>query len=79
MDVNGFIINPQSGSAGVHDIDFSVAAVNEGIDKEVIVEGVCGDKSAPLLLVHEGLRQPFGLNGGGVFRLANGGRFGVLK
>ena len=79
MDVNGFIINPQSGSAGVHDIDFSVAAVNEGIDKEVIVEGVCGDKSAPLHLIHEGLRQPFGLSGGGIFRLANGGRFGVLK
>ena len=79
MDVNGFIINPQSGSAGVHDIDFSVAAVNEGIDKEVIVEGVCGDKSAPLLLVHEGLRQPFGLSGGGVFRINGGGRFGVLK
>lgn len=79
MDVNGFIINPQSGSAGVHDIDFSVAAVNEGIDKEVIVEGVCGDKSAPLLLVHEGLRQPFGLSGGGVFRIKNGGRYGVLK
>ena len=79
MDVNGFIINPQSGSAGVYDIDFSVAAVNEGIDKEVIVEGVCGDKSAPLHLVHEGLRQPFGLNGGGVFRIKNGGRFGVLK
>lgn len=79
MDVNGFIINPQSGSAGVHDIDFSVAAVNEGIDKEVIVEGVCGDKSAPLQLIHEGLRQPFGLSGGGVFRIAGGGRFGVLK
>lgn len=79
MDVNGFIINPQSGSAGVHDIDFSVAAVNEGIDKEVIVEGVCGDKSAPLHLVHEGLRQPFGLNGGGVFRIKGGGRYGVLK
>lgn len=79
MDVNGFIINPQSGSAGVHDIDFSVVAANEGIDKEVIVDGVCGDKSAPLHLVHEGLRQPFGLSGGGVFRIAGGGRFGVLK
>ena len=79
MDVNGFIINPQSGSAGVHDIDFSVAAVNEGIDKDIIVEGVCGDKSALLHLVHEGLRQPFGLSSGGVFRIANGGRFGVLK
>ena len=79
MDVNGFIINPQSGSAGVHDIDFSVAAVNEGIDKDIIVEGVCGDKSAPLHLIHEGLRQPFGLSGGGVFRIKNGGRYGVLK
>ena len=79
MDVNGFIINPQSGSAGVHDIDFSVAAVNEGIDKDIIVEGVCGDKSALLHLVHEGKRQPFGLSGGGVFRIKNGGRYGVLK
>lgn len=79
MDVNGFIINPQSGNAGVHDIDFSVAAVNEGIDKDIIVEGVCGDKSALLHLIHEGLRQPFGLSGGGVFRIKNGGRYGVLK
>lgn len=79
MDVNGFIINPQSGSAGVHDIDFSVATVNEGIDKEVIVEGVCGDKSAPLLLVHEGLRQQFKFNDGRILRMSNGGRFAVLK
>ena len=79
MDVNGFIINPQSGSAGTHDISVSVAAVNEGIDKVVEVDGVCGDASARLTITHEGMRQPIALKGGGVFRIANGGRFGVLK
>lgn len=79
MEVNGIIINPQSGSAGTHDISVSIAAVNEGIDKEVRIDGVCGDASARLTITHEGMRQPFGLSNGGVFRVANGGRFGVLK
>lgn len=79
MEVNGIIINPQSGSAGTHDISVSIASVNEGIDKEVRIDGVCGDKESTLTVVHEGMRQPIGLSGGGVFRLAGGGRFGVLK
>lgn len=79
MEINGFIINPQNGNAGVHDIDFSITSVNESLDKEIVIEGICGDKVAPLHIIHEGLRQPFRLSGGGVFRLANGGRFGVLK
>lgn len=79
MNINGFEINPQSGNAGDNEISIGITSINEGIDKSVNIKGVCGDKSAPLHLVHEGLRQPFGLNGGGVFRLANGGRFGVLK
>lgn len=79
MEVNGIIINPQNGEAGVHTIDFGIAAVNEGIDKEVLIDGVCGDKAATLVIRHEGLRQPFGLAGGGVFRVRGGGRFGVLK
>lgn len=79
MNINGFEINPQSGEAGSININISITSTNEGIDKEVNIKGVCGDKSAPLHLIHEGLRQPFGLSGGGVFRLANGGRFGVLK
>lgn len=79
MEVNGIIINPQNGKAGTHAIDFSIATVNEGIDKEVLIDGVCGDKAATLVIRHEGLRQPFGLAGGGVFRVRGGGRFGVLK
>lgn len=79
MEVNGIIINPQNGEAGVHPIDFSIATVNEGIDKEVLIDGVCGDKAATLVIRHEGLRQPFGLAGGGVFRVRGGGRLGVLK
>lgn len=79
MNINGFEINPQSGNAGDNKISIGITSINEGIDKSVNIKGVCGDKSAPLHLIHEGLRQPFGLNGGGVFRLANGGRFGVLK
>lgn len=79
MEVNGIIVNPQSGSAGTHVISVSIASVNEGIDKEVRIDGVCGDKESTLTVVHEGMRHPFGLNGGGVFRLAGGGRFGVLK
>lgn len=79
MEVNGIIITPQNGEAGVHPIDFSIATVNEGIDKEVLIDGVCGDKAATLVIRHEGLRQPFGLAGGGVFRVRGGGRFGVLK
>lgn len=79
MEVNGIIITPQNGEAGVHPIDFSIATVNEGIDKEVLIDGVCGDKAATLVIRHEGLRQPFGLAGGGVFRVRGGGRLGVLK
>lgn len=79
MEVNGIIINPQNGDAGTHPIDFSIATVNEGIDKEVLIDGVCGDKAATLVIRHEGLRQPFGLAGGGVFRVRGGGRLGVLK
>lgn len=79
MEVNGIIINPQSGSAGTHDISVSIASVNEGCDKEVRIDGVCGNASARLTITHEGLRQPIGLSGGGVFRVAGGGRFGVLK
>lgn len=78
MEINGIIINPQNGEAGTHAIDFSIAAVNEGIDKEILIDAVCGDKSAPLRIVHEGLRQVFRA-ADGVFRLNDGGTFNVLK
>jgi hypothetical protein len=38
-----------------------------------------GDIVEQRIVTQEGLRQPLGLNGGGVFRIKNGGRFGVLK
>lgn len=54
---------------------------NKGIDREMSVSFV--DASGSIVVERTvsqvGLRQPFGLSGGGVFRLANGGRFGVLK
>ena len=54
---------------------------NEGIDREQNIVFKSSDNSISIErnVRQEGLRQPFGLNGGGVFRLANGGRFGVLK
>ena len=79
MIVNGFDINPQNGEAGTYEIGISPTSINEGIDKEVQVDAICGDKADTLTLIHEGMRQPFGLKGGGVFRIKNGGRFGVLK
>ena len=52
---------------------------NEGIDREMSVFFKGGGLSVERKVTQEGLRQPFGLNGGGVFRIADGGRFGVLK
>lgn len=52
---------------------------NEGIDREMSVRFVGGGESIERMVTQEGLRQPIALNGDGVFRVANGGRFGVLK
>ena len=79
MIINGFDINPQNGEAGTYEIGISPTAINEGIDKKIQVDAICGDKADTLTLVHEGMRQPYGLKGGGVFRVKGGGRFGVLK
>lgn len=53
----------------------------EGIDREQSVIFRDADKVIAIERVvrQEGKRQPIGLSGGGIFRLANGGRFGVLK
>ena len=53
----------------------------EGIDRTQIVVFRDGGKSVAVerTVRQEGTRQPIGLAGGGIFRLANGGRFGVLK
>lgn len=53
----------------------------EGIDREHNVIFKSSDNSVSIgrTVRQEGIRQPIGLSGGGIFRLANGGRFGVLK
>lgn len=51
----------------------------EGIDREMTVTFKGGGIAQERIVRQEGIRQPFRLAGGGIFRLANGGRFGVLK
>lgn len=53
----------------------------EGIDREqsVVFRDAGGTVAVERNVRQEGIRQPIGLADGGVFRLANGGRFGVLK
>lgn len=51
----------------------------EGIDREMTVTFKGGGIAEERIVRQEGTRQPFRLAGGGIFRLANGGRFGVLK
>ena len=52
---------------------------NQGIDRVMDVAFKAGDVVEQRIVTQEGLRQPFGLSSGGVFRIKNGGRFGVLK
>lgn len=52
---------------------------NEGIDRVMDVAFKAGDVVEQRIVTQEGLRQPFGLSGGGVFRIKGGGRYGVLK
>ena len=78
MEVNGFNINPKSGNAGANEISISVSDVNEGIDKTVEINAVNGDKTAKMTLIHEGMREVFEPSDG-VFVLADGGTFNVLK
>lgn len=51
----------------------------EGIDREMSVTFKSGDIKEERIVRQEGIRQPIGLSEGGIFRVANGGRFGVLK
>lgn len=51
----------------------------EGIDREMSVTFKGGGIEEERFVRQEGIRQPIGLAGGGIFRLAGGGRFGVLK
>lgn len=78
MDFNGFEITPQSGKAGAIDISISPIAVNEGLDKVVEIDAICGNKSSRLTLMHEGMRERLVASDGN-FILADGGSFCVLK
>lgn len=51
----------------------------EGIDRKMSVTFKSGDIKEERIVRQEGTRQPIRLSEGGIFRLANGGRFGVLK
>ena len=52
---------------------------NEGIDREMTVTFKGGGIEETRKVTQVGLRQPFGLASGGVFRVKGGGRFAVLK
>lgn len=52
---------------------------NTGIDREIEVIFKGGGMEEVRKVSQEGLRQPLGLADGGVFRVKDGGRFGVLK
>ena len=52
---------------------------NEGIDREMSVTFRTQDLAVVRSVKQEGLRQPYRLRDGGVYRVSNGGRYGVLK
>lgn len=55
--------------------------INEGIDRQMsVIFSDAGETIAIERTVRqEGLRQPYRLRDGGVYRVSNGGRYGVLK
>ena len=52
---------------------------NTGIDREMTVTFKGAGREETLKVTQVGLREPFRLAGGGVFRVKGGGRFAVLK
>lgn len=78
MIVDGINIEPQSGSAGTYPVSINITAVNEGLDKSITIDGVCGDKNSPLTIIHEGRRERYITADGKVF-CASDGRYCVLK
>lgn len=52
---------------------------NDGIDREMEVTFKAPGVQEVRKVMQLGLRQPYGLVGGGVFKVKGGGRFGVLK
>lgn len=79
MIINGFDINPQHGEAGTYEIGISPTSINEGLDREIQVDAVCGDKNATLTLKHEGMREAYITADGDVWMTADDEIYGVLK
>lgn len=80
MEINGFNITPQSGEAGADiPISISIAAVNEGLDRSIEINGVCGNDMDTLTLIHEGMREKYITADGEVYMTADNEIYGCLK
>lgn len=75
MNIQGFEITPQHGKAGTHNISISPTYTNESLDKEIVIDAVCGTSIAKLTIFHEGRREIFNED----FILVDGGTFNVIK
>ena len=80
MEINGFNIEPQNGSAGT-DIPIStgISAINEGLDRSIEVNAICGNKSSALRITHEGMREKYITTDGEVYMTADNEIYGCLK
>lgn len=79
MEINGFNIEPQNGRAGTDiPISIGIAAVNEGLDRSIEIDAICGNKASTLKIIHEGKREVFNVLEG-PFLLNDGSTFNVLK
>lgn len=80
MEINGFNIEPQNGSAGTDiPISISISAINEGLDKSIDINAVCGDKASALKIIHEGLREKYITTDAEVYMTSDGEIYGCLK
>lgn len=75
---NGGSLTVTYNGVGDGDAVFS-SEQNTGIDREMMVIFKGGGMEEVRKVAQVGLRQPFGLADGGVFRVKDDGRFGVLK
>ncbi len=78
MIIDWLKVEPQHGPAGVTGVHVSVLSVNEGLDREQIIQATCGRESVPLRIKQAGKREVFRA-ADGEFVLADGGTFNVLK
>lgn len=80
MEIDGFIIDPQRGSADTDiPISISISAINEGLDKSIDINAVCGDKTSTSRIIHEGLREEYITTDAEVYMTSDGEIYGCLK